>query len=111
VRKVVSGDKTTADATFWFMLKASDAATAAFMPDGSVGDSKWVSVSAPAGTAPGLVVNGAEDSFGHITFDRVGTYSYTVREVAANGSSDAPRRRCWLVERPDGAHGGVRRHR
>ncbi|MCH3942618.1 MAG: hypothetical protein LKE37_02715 [Atopobiaceae bacterium] len=90
VRKVVSGDKTTADATFWFMLKASDAATAAYMPDGSVGDSKWVSVSAPAGTAPGLVVNGAEDSFGHITFDRVGTYSYTVREVAANGSSDAP---------------------
>ena len=96
VQKTVTGDETAADTTFWFELKAASTtavgldATSMPLPEDATGAAAWLSVDAPAGTASGTVVSDAADTFGSISYTIPGTYTYEVKEVAADGSDVAP---------------------
>ena len=96
VQKAVTGDETAVDTTFWFELKAASTtavglnATSMPLPEGATGAAAWLSVVAPAGTASGAVVSDVADTFGSISYTTPGTYTYEVKEVAADGSDVAP---------------------
>lgn len=73
VNKEVAGDKTTDYPTFAFTLTAEGTAP---LPAGAQDGAVTKTVAGPTGEA-GL-------SFGSVTFDAAGTYTYTVRETAGD---------------------------
>lgn len=81
VVKAITGDTPETDTTFQFTITGKGSA-ASYMPAVSAGSSETGAVN---GTKT-VIINGAGSrKFGYITFDRAGTYEYTVKEV--QGSS------------------------